>query len=54
MLGCILRNNKKLLLTKEIPSQIIYLNLRPNSILALVILIVSTFSHPILSLINVL
>ena len=42
------------LLPKEILNQPIFLNLKPNSILALVILMISTLSHLILSLINVL
>ena len=42
------------LLPKEILNQPIFLNLKPNSILAPVILMISTLSHLILSLINVL
>ena len=45
--------NNKFSLTKEILTQF-FLNVKPNSTLALVILIFFTLSHPILSLINVL
>ena len=50
----IIRHNNKSPLTKEILNQSFFFNLKPISNLSLVILITSTFSHPILSPINVL
>ena len=46
------KNNNTFPLTGEIFNQVTFLNFKSNLTLALVTLIISTFSHSVLSLIN--